>query len=145
MTSPNKRPSGSDACVGHAPAESFEEVELVTDDDLRGARIEEYRRESLEKSAHLEACLGAHAAGLMRIGWRHEQALLAALEAKELTPERMMELRSALNTNINLAREIGRFTDFQLRLQLAGENAAASKYGRRPFFNHSARRRHHAR
>jgi hypothetical protein len=75
----------------------------------RRKRIEQYERWSLKRRDPLAANLGAVSAGLMRIAAGLEEALLEAMCAAPLRPERIQQLAPTLDFHYRCARLIERF------------------------------------
>jgi hypothetical protein len=116
--------------------ESISEVEpddmsLADDDELRRARIAEYRHESLRKDDPLRACLGATNAGLFEIILSTEAAVKNALQSTERNSLESPHLQRALGTHANYTRQVHRYASLVVLMDKDERQADNAKFQRR--------------
>ena len=95
--------------------------------DLRLQKIEQLQSESVAKSDPLEANLGAASGGLLRMGYRLEQAIEGALVNLPSPFERFERLVPAIDMYLKVMRQADRFVQLGQRHRSSGQAGGPSK------------------
>jgi alanine racemase len=106
----------ADVAINDRLCEDDPDEAALDDDELRLVRILDLQREALRKEDSLEACLGAHNSGLLRIGLRYEEAIQKALDAAKGNLHQILQVQPAMNTHLSISRQVDRFANLEARL-----------------------------
>ena len=120
-----------DALLNDSLSEAELDEPTLGDDEMRLARIDEYQQQSLRKADPLEACLGGLNSGLLRVGFRYEQAIIKALDAPETNILDSPPLQKAMNTHLGITRQVDRFANLEARLNEDDRHAEQGRSQRR--------------
>jgi hypothetical protein len=118
------------------PADSLSESDLgdsspAGDDEMRLARIGEYRQESLRKENTLQANMALVNCGLLELVFLSEKALKNACRSAGGTFLETPHGQRAVRTHLHIARQVDRFANFDARLEEAKKQDANAKAQRR--------------
>ena len=122
----------ADAMLNESLSEADPEgIPTMGDDELRRARIAEYRHEALRKEDSLRANLGAINAGLLEIALEHEIAVRKALQSGAGNMLESPYFQRAISTHLNITRQVDRFANVDVRFEAAEQQAENAKAQRR--------------
>ena len=94
----------------------FDDADLSDDEALRFARIDDYRQEALRGDDSLESTMGAHTGGLLKFAAQYEQTIAKFMEQSGDAILNSPELQRAMNTYLNLSRQMDRNVNLTMRL-----------------------------
>jgi hypothetical protein len=89
------------------------------DDEMRMARIDDYRQESSRKENNLQANLAAVACGLLDLAFRSEKALKTACQSADEDFLASSAGQRAMASHLNIARQVRSYADLDLRIEAA--------------------------
>jgi hypothetical protein len=115
-----------DAGLNESISEDDPDGMSLESDELRSARIEEYRYAALQHEDPLRANLGAVTAGLLDIVSKTETVVRNAMSSAGVNCFESPNAARAINTHLNLTREVNRYANLELRLA-EGERQAEAR------------------